>query len=344
MKELARHIEILLLDNDCVIVPGLGGFVAHPIPARRIEEERKFMPPYRTLGFSPKMQLNDGLLVQSFMQAYDATYPEALKIVESKVQDMKEILSTEGVLELHGIGTLRQNIDGECTFIPLEAGLLSPSLYGFCPFEMLTLAQLDAQETKRQVLIPPTTPAPTIKKPIVIQMNRAWATGIAAACAALIVVVLLAFPGNSGETKMASFKPLTEWFHKANKAETITRIPVKAVKPATDVVNKPQPKIQSTASTTATKAEGQPKPEAKPSTTDNFYTIVLASCVTEKNAQQFVKQLSQKGFAEGEVMTRHNITRVIYAHFASESEAANRLHELRKTGDTFTESWVMQVK
>ena len=27
--ELERHIEILLLDNDCVIVPGLGGFMAH---------------------------------------------------------------------------------------------------------------------------------------------------------------------------------------------------------------------------------------------------------------------------------------------------------------------------
>ena len=26
--ELQRHIEILLLDNDCVIVPDFGGFVA----------------------------------------------------------------------------------------------------------------------------------------------------------------------------------------------------------------------------------------------------------------------------------------------------------------------------
>ena len=71
MKELARHIEVLLLDNDCVIVPGLGGFVTHHISARRVESESRFLPPYRTLGFSPKMVLNDGLLVQSYMQAYD---------------------------------------------------------------------------------------------------------------------------------------------------------------------------------------------------------------------------------------------------------------------------------
>ena len=33
MIELARHIEILLLENDCVIVPELGGFIAHYQPA-----------------------------------------------------------------------------------------------------------------------------------------------------------------------------------------------------------------------------------------------------------------------------------------------------------------------
>lgn len=29
MIELAQHIEVLLLENDCVIVPGFGGFVAY---------------------------------------------------------------------------------------------------------------------------------------------------------------------------------------------------------------------------------------------------------------------------------------------------------------------------
>ena len=34
MIELARHIEILLLENDCVIIPDFGGFIAHYQPAR----------------------------------------------------------------------------------------------------------------------------------------------------------------------------------------------------------------------------------------------------------------------------------------------------------------------
>ena len=70
MIELSQHIEVLLLENDCVIVPGLGGFVAHYTPAIQVEEN-VFLPPTRTIGFNPQLKLNDGLLVQSYMAVYD---------------------------------------------------------------------------------------------------------------------------------------------------------------------------------------------------------------------------------------------------------------------------------
>lgn len=67
MFKLDRHIEILLLENDCVIVPGLGGFVAHHAEASYDENDALFLPPYRTLGFNPVLQMNDSLLVQSYI-------------------------------------------------------------------------------------------------------------------------------------------------------------------------------------------------------------------------------------------------------------------------------------
>ena len=42
MIELDRHIEILLLSNDCVIVPGLGGFMTHHVEARYDEDDQMF--------------------------------------------------------------------------------------------------------------------------------------------------------------------------------------------------------------------------------------------------------------------------------------------------------------
>ena len=54
MIELARHIEILLLENDCVIVPELGGFIAHYQPAYYAESDNIYFPPMRTIGFTPQ--------------------------------------------------------------------------------------------------------------------------------------------------------------------------------------------------------------------------------------------------------------------------------------------------
>ncbi|MDE5570793.1 MAG: hypothetical protein K2I86_01860, partial [Prevotella sp.] len=69
--ELERHIEILLLGNECVIVPDFGGFMTHEVSARYDAEDRMFLPPLRTLGFNPQLRMNDSVLVQSYVEAYD---------------------------------------------------------------------------------------------------------------------------------------------------------------------------------------------------------------------------------------------------------------------------------
>ena len=87
MIELERHIEILLLRNDCVIVPGLGGFIASHIPATYDERDCLFLPPQRTLGFNPKLNINDSLLVQSYTEAYDISYPDAQNRISGEVNE-----------------------------------------------------------------------------------------------------------------------------------------------------------------------------------------------------------------------------------------------------------------
>ena len=134
--ELERHIEILLLDNDCVIVPGLGGFMAHHVEARYEEDEQAFLPPLRTLGFNPQLKINDSLLAQSYIEAYDISYPEALQRIEDEVNELTQILQNEGRYELNNIGIIELNEDGNYVFTPCEAGILTPSLYGLNSFEM----------------------------------------------------------------------------------------------------------------------------------------------------------------------------------------------------------------
>ena len=90
MKELTRHIEILLLHNDCVIVPELGGFIAHHVSARIDNAGNMFVPPQRTLGFNPLLTMSDSLLAESYMEVHDLSFPEAMKRIQHEVEQFKE--------------------------------------------------------------------------------------------------------------------------------------------------------------------------------------------------------------------------------------------------------------
>ena len=100
MIELAQHIEALLLENDCVIVPNFGGFVAHYAPATYVKEENLFLPPTRIIGFNSQLKLNDGVLVQSYMSAHDTSFADATRMVEKEVNAFVEILHEEGKADL----------------------------------------------------------------------------------------------------------------------------------------------------------------------------------------------------------------------------------------------------
>ena len=136
MIELTRHIEILLLDNDCVIMPDFGGFMAHYVHAEYSEEEGMFYQPQRTIGFNPQLRLNDSLLAQSYVEAYDVSYPEAIRMIASDVEEVRQTLAIEGKYEFHGIGTLRYTSDEKYDFEPCMAGLLTPYLYALSSYSM----------------------------------------------------------------------------------------------------------------------------------------------------------------------------------------------------------------
>ena len=73
MIELAQHIETLLLETTASLFRDL--VVCSALFARnRVKEENIFLPPTRTIGFNPQLKLNDGVLVQSYMSAYDTSF------------------------------------------------------------------------------------------------------------------------------------------------------------------------------------------------------------------------------------------------------------------------------
>lgn len=323
--EIGRHIEILLLNNDCVTVPGLGGFVAHYTSARYDERDGMFLPPTRTLGFNPKLAINDSLLAQSYMEAHDISYPEATERIDSDVSEMKRLMENEGSCELHGVGTLSLSGNGGYEFEPCEAGILTPGLYGLYTLDIHTLkSPMRARKEDKAELT----------------------TGILAAAAAIAVIVffLISPPEYNnvpGERLMsADFKPacpiITATTPVADNDITTSR----AANAATEEANTAEG-----ASTPQGKAIAAPAKEAESPKESHtpYYTIVLACKIPSKNAAAYAEKLRNDGLDSVHVYNMAEDPKVVYGHYPNEREAYTALRKLHR-GEPFAEAWVYKVR
>ncbi|TGX81866.1 SPOR domain-containing protein [Palleniella muris] len=361
MIRLDKHIEILLLDNDCVIVPGLGGFMAHHVCARYDAETQSFLPPLRQLGFNAQLQINDSLLAQSYIEAYDISYPEALRRIEDEVTELQQKIRNEGKCELNDIGALTLNDNGKIEFEPCEAGILTPELYGLNTIDIAplrttaTVGQSEvshagtphqepkpapqlavAQDITRPAAEEEEPEEPATERTISIRVSTIKHVGTIAATILALLVFSLPVGQTSKPTVSESYMDTGILYNilpeQMRNADT-------AAKSVMQHKAKPVNREEVTAKET-TKQE--PAPIAEAITEQQFFSIVLASRVPEDNAHDFVKQLRSQGFDKAEMITRKNGAKVIYGRFSSEKEALDSLRNLRKKSGHFNDGWIME--
>ena len=361
--ELERHIEILLLSNDCVIVPHLGGFMAHHVEAHYDEHDNMFLPPLRTLGFNPQLNINDSLLVQSYIEAYDISYPEALQRIEDEVEELKQHLENEGTYELNDIGVLALNDDGNYIFTPCEAGILTPSLYGLSSVEIKRLSTPVA----KTVSFTPTTQseeetAQTVEMvdnqeeeidveedTDVIRIKYTWIRNAVAVAAILLAVFILALPTGKTEMMTRTISNINNGllFGMMNKDTNASKIDIDiprsekcGVRSENTFKADSLSKADTAANVSVDSTNLTPHPTLQ--TPRKQFCIVLASYVSMRNANAFVEQLKQEGYEQSEVFVRNNVTRVIYGHYASEQDAYNDLRRIHRHKG-LSEAWVMKI-
>lgn len=369
--ELDRHIEILLLDNDCVIIPNFGGFVTHHVDARYDESEGSFLPPLRTLGYNPHLKnINDSLLAQSYVEAYDISYPEAQRKIAEEVDNLKTALSEQGQFELKNIGMLSLNDMGDVVFEPCEAGILTPDLYGLGSFEMPKLA--DASTASPQpataaepFVLSPIQPADDFAKPDkqsdeleangcdsepserTISIKVSWLRNIAVAAAAIVAFFFLSTPvTNSIEGKLYVSDMGTGLLTKISELDTPNNAKAKA---SATIANEEikatvAKKVVEKAKSDSLKTAGLTKAD-KPESTDKplpAYCIVMASQVTKSGAENFVKTLKAEGYDQAYTYINNNVVRVVYGRYPTEQQAYNKLKIVRGN-KYFEQAWIYKM-
>ena len=350
MIELNRHIEILLLANECVIVPDFGGFMTHQISAHYDADDRSFLPPLRTLGFNPQLRINDSVLVQSYVEAYDISYPEAIRRVAEEVEELKHVLSEEGSYTLTDLGTLTVNSEGKYEFTPCEAGLLTPELYGLGAY---TFKQLKDTKTVEEPLkaIPPMGREIHLTEPEAaeepqhpsllefagntdehdadtIHIRVSWIRNAIAVAAAIVAFFFMSTPVVNSDLGTRTMSHLQNNILYRLMPKDTNTIPAEPI--ATPVAHKA--KADSLA---------QAKEVQNEKATSTKYYIVVASQVKLSNAENYVEKLHKRGYEDAKVFIHNDVVRVTCGEYETESEAYRHLNRLNSK-EEFYDAWVFK--
>ena len=374
MIELAKHIEVLLLENDCVIVPGLGGFIAHKRQAAYSIQKGEFMPPLRTIGFNPQLIMNDGLLVQSYMQAFNTDFPDATRRIEKTVAELKDQLYQPGQVTLNNVGTIYYNMNGGYAFEPAAASYFTPSLYGLESFTLPQLQPLTVSSSPKQLLPKVNEQTGKSKKHFSL---RHFTRNIVAIAAAVCLFFVLSVPVENTYMDDANYAslgsismfdairnqsvatsiqttPHTVVAQKAvkkqtgekrvrNNVNTLKPVVVKTEKIAAAPAAKTAVAKTATAKTETKAAKSSKQVSTQPAASKKTAYIIVASLPTSDDAQRELKKFQQKGYKNCQVLESNGRFRIALDSYATSGEAYQKVQTLRKQ-EEFKSAWVFTSK
>jgi hypothetical protein len=118
MIYIQKYIAELIGNHECVIVPGLGAFVAQATSADIHPITHKFTAPSRSLSFNAQIKVNDGLLAAEISRKEGISFNEALTSIEEYVKYFNTSLSVLKYYNCVGIGRFFYNSGGKLEFEP----------------------------------------------------------------------------------------------------------------------------------------------------------------------------------------------------------------------------------
>jgi hypothetical protein len=118
--QLTKHISYLLYRYDCVTVPGFGAFLGTQAPADLDTDNETIYPPTKQISFNSQLQSNDGLLANAIAVEQQTSYEQAVRLVHKEVVRWKAMLHDGKIIELNRIGKLQFNAEQNVVFIPTK--------------------------------------------------------------------------------------------------------------------------------------------------------------------------------------------------------------------------------
>ena len=321
-------IKDLLYSNDCVVLPGLGGFIAKYKGATLNTSLHTIYPPQKTIGFNPQIKENDGLLVSALCALNNCSYSDGKVELDSWVKEQSNTLLRGEKLSWKGIGILFQDRLGKIQFIPDSKGNFSVESFGL---EKIILVPVE-----REMQEPATAEVSVLEKRAAQGSKWIWKAAAVLALPILGVgIFALSHKIESTDWQYASFKLLGTKSRIASYTPDASRtIPTytfteeieiaPVAEPSELVVSKPSQVVETEVVSAAKKK----------------YEIIVGAFAVSNNAKRLVRELKKKGFNASLSSKKGNL-QMVSSGSADNYEAALQQLDQAKT-EISSSSWLKE--
>lgn len=141
---LSKMVKELILDNDRVVLPGLGSFVAETVPASFSDKGYTINPPYRRLSFRSRPDDGDALAL-FYASSNGLEFDIADKVIRDFIAELKSILYIRKTVVFPGLGRMRATKENTVFFVADENLDIYPDGIGLEPISLKTHQETDEE-------------------------------------------------------------------------------------------------------------------------------------------------------------------------------------------------------
>lgn len=321
MNLLNHHLHRLFLDHDCVVVPGLGGFVCNRKPARYDESRQELVPPLRSVLFNERILHHDGVLVESIVRREGISFDEALAAVEAESASLKADIQAGKTVRIHQVGRLFAGDEGRLQFMPDEEMVRILRSFGL---KRIPLQPLEKQPSSERVL--PASRIVPISATTQPAEQSPWLRVAAAIAVPVIGGAGMFFMDYSGQdAALMSTLPLPAPTHYS--AEYQPRFTEEAI-PTWESINPVDAGAEAY-------VEEEPK-------TGHVFLLVAGSFSVQSNAINLSNDLNEQGFDSEVLLQESGLHLVTFATHFDEEMARTELSQLRLDENT-SRAWLKRL-
>lgn len=349
MFEISDHIEYLLTQHDCVIVPELGAFIARYRSAVFSSDKQSVSPPVRLIGFNPELIHNDGLLAGSLSRVKNISFEEACLLIGQEVDEIKrQLTAASEKIVLGALGTLSLNPEGHLLFDPKEEIPFLTDSFGMEPVEILPLAALYKEEPAA-VSVRPHNP-----DVYYIPVSKRFVRRVAAAVAVIVMLMSISTPIDDANAPINYAGLISSGFlettplspdriDRAIQAEEeLTHrsesVPVRA--------ESPEIAVPAAVKTDSVPVSAGTAPVAHRPKTGNGkrYYIIVASLPTREAAVQQQSNFKKMGIQETEILDNGSKVRLYIDSFSDKRQAEEYLETVRSSSPHLKNAWLLAAR